>query len=123
MAPRTYIRWFSLPLALLLGTSIALAQPVQPLKPADRSSPRAAIQTFLDSGDALREFVAQDYLPSPSRTKYDHLLWLAGKPIASLDLSAVPPVARPKTGYAAANALYEVLSRIPELASLFRTRV
>jgi len=113
MTARTYLRWLSIPLVLLLGGTIARAQPVQPLAPSDRSSPRAAIQTFLDSGDALREFLARDYLPAPSRSKYEHLVLLAGKPIQDLDLSEVPPAARPKTGYAAANALYEILNRIP----------
>jgi len=113
MAPRHCMRWLSLPLAVLLGATIALGQQVQPLKPADRSSPRAAIQTFLDSGDILREFLARDYLPSPSRAQYDRVVLLAGKNIQGLDLSEVPPAARTKTGYAAANALYEVLSRIP----------
>jgi len=112
MAPRNSMRWPSLPLALLLGATIALGQQGQPLKPADRSSPRAAIKTFLDSSDALREFLARDYLPSPSRSKFDRLESLADKTIQGLDLSEVPPAARRKTGYAAANALYEVLSRI-----------
>ena len=107
------VRWLSIPLAFLLGATVAFGQQVQALKPADRSSPRAAMQTFLDSGDALREFIAHDYLPSPSRSKYEHVIALANKSIESLDLSEVPPAARPKTGYSAASALYEVLSRIP----------
>jgi MscS family membrane protein len=96
----------------LLGATIALGQQVQPLKPADRSSPRAAIKTFLDSGDTLRDFLARDYLPSPSRSKFDRVELLADKTVQALDLSEAPPAARRKTGYAAANALYEVLSRI-----------
>ena len=112
MAPRNCLRWLSLPLAWLLGATIALGQQVQPLKPADRSSPRAAIKTFLDSGDTLRDFLARDYLPSPSRSKFDRVELLADKTVQALDLSEAPPAARRKTGYAAANALYEVLSRI-----------
>jgi MscS family membrane protein len=112
MARCNCIRWLSLPLALLLGATIAVGQQVQPLKPADRSSPRAAIKTFLDYGDAFGE-LARDYLPSPSRAKYDRLILLGDKRNQGLDLSEVPPAARTKTGYAAANALYEVLSRIP----------
>jgi MscS family membrane protein len=106
------MRWLSLPLALLLGATLAFGQQVPPLKPPDRSSPRAAIKTFLDSGDTFREFLARDYLPSPSRTRYEHVIVLAGEAIEGLDLSEVPPAARKKTGYAAASALYEVLSRI-----------
>ncbi|MFO1313206.1 MAG: mechanosensitive ion channel family protein [Burkholderiales bacterium] len=112
MTLRKHIRWLRFPLALLIAT-IALAQPVEPLKPPDRSSPRAALQTFLASGDAFGEFAARDYLPSPSRAKFDHLEMLGAKRSQSLDLSELPPAARIKTGYAAANALYEVLSRIP----------
>jgi len=41
------------------------------------------------------------------------VMLLSGKSIQSLDLSEVPPAARLKTGYSAANALHEVLSRIP----------
>jgi len=113
MAPRYCIRWLALPLAVLLGATIALGQQVQPLKPADRSSPRAALQTFLDSGDAFGEYAAKEYLPSPSRAKFDQLESLGVRRNQALDLSEVPPAARIKTGYAAANALYEVLSRIP----------
>jgi len=107
------IRWLSLPLALLLGATIAIGQQVQPLKPADRSSPRAAIQTFLESGDAFGEYAVKEYLPSPSRAKFDHVELLGARRNQALDLSEVPPAARVKTGYAAANALYEVLNRIP----------
>ncbi|HTR56556.1 MAG TPA: mechanosensitive ion channel family protein [Casimicrobiaceae bacterium] len=113
MPPRNWIRWLCLPIAVLLGTTIAFGQQAQPLKPADRSSPRAALQTFLDAGDAFGEFAAKDYLPSPSRSKFARLELLGAKRNQGLDLSEVPPAARAKTGYAAANALYEVLSRIP----------
>jgi len=113
IAPRNCVYWLSLPLALLLGTPIALGQSVQPLKPADRSSPRAAIKTFLDSGDALGEFAVQEYLPSPSRPKFDRLESLGARRNQGLDLGEVPPAARTRMGYAAGNALYEILNRIP----------
>ena len=112
LARRNGVRWLWLPLAWGLGATLAFGQPAPPLKPPDRSSARAAVQTFLESGDALREFVARDYLPSPSRAKYDRLIALADKSLQGLDLSEVPPAARPKTGYSAANTLYETLSRI-----------
>ena len=113
MTPRACARWLLLPFALLLGATIALGQPLHPLKPADRSSPRAALQTFLDAGDAFGEFAARDYLPAPSRSKFDRLEELGAKRNQALDLSQVPPAARARRGYAAANALYETLSRIP----------
>ena len=107
------MRSLLLPLALLLVATMVLGQESQPLKPADRSSPRAALKTFLDSGDAFGEFAAREYLPSPSRSKFDHLDLLGAKRNQGLDLSEVRPAARTKTGYAAANALYEILNRIP----------
>ena len=46
--------WIAMFTALLLATTIAFAQePANPLKPVDRSSPRAALNTFLDAGDEL----------------------------------------------------------------------
>ena len=113
MAPFKCIRWVAAPCVFLLGVTIALGQEVNPLKPADRSSPRAAIRTLLDFGDTLGEFMAREYLPSPSRAKYERLIVLARKAGRGLDLSEVPPAARLKTGSAATVALYEVLSRIP----------
>ena len=101
------------PLAFLLIAAVALAQEqVHPLKPPDRSSPRATLKTFLDSVDKVAAFLARDYLPSPSRAQ-DRLIALSRIPVQSLDLSEVPPAARETTGVAAAVALYEILSRIP----------
>ena len=101
-------------LVLLLVVTLAIAEAQEhPLKPPDRSTPRAALQTFLDSADALATFLAQDYLADPSREKFDRLISLSAIPLQALDLSEVPPAAREKAGRAAAVALYEVLSRIP----------
>jgi MscS family membrane protein len=99
--------WF-----LLVASALA-QQPVHPLNPPDRSSPRAALRTFLDSGDALGAFMAREYLPSPSRDKFHRMVQLGAIPLGALDLGGLPPAARQKTGRAAAVALYEVLSRIP----------
>ena len=98
----------------LFGFAMAAlgSEPAQPLKPLDLSSPRATLQTFLDSGDAVGAYLAQDYLPSPSRTKFDHLFSLVGTLIKCLDLSEVPPAARLKGGPSESLALYETLSRI-----------
>jgi MscS family membrane protein len=102
--------------ALMLASmalTIASAQSqVYPLEPPDRSSPRAALQTFLDSGDALATFMAQEYLPSPSSAKFNRAIELSVIPVEGLDLSELPPAARLKGGRAAALSLYEVLSRI-----------
>ncbi len=84
-----------------------------PLKPPDRSSPRAALMTFLDSADAVAVFLLREYLPHPSREAFQRLASRGAIVVQSLDLSEVPPAARLKTGRAAAMALYETLSRIP----------
>jgi MscS family membrane protein len=100
-------------LAFFFYASTAICQdPVHPLKPPDRSSPSAALKTFLDSGDAIGTFLAMDYLPSPSRAEFHRLLTLADQLLQCLDLSQEPPAFRVKAGRIAAMALYETLNRI-----------
>ena len=98
--------------AVFIATLARGQDPLHPLKPTDLSSPRATLKTFLDAGDAVGASLARDYLPSPSRTKFDHLFSLAEPVVKCLDLSEVAPAARKKTGFASAAALYETLSRI-----------
>jgi MscS family membrane protein len=101
-------------LALLLAATCAAAQDqTHPLKPPDLSSPRATLKTFLQAGDDLATFLAHDYLPAPTREKFGRAASLGSAVVQALDLSAIPPAARMKTGRAAAVALYEVLSRLP----------
>lgn len=89
------IRRLAATLLWSLAATIAWGQPqVDPVKPPDRSSPRAALKTFLDSTDAISAFVAQEYLPSPSRAKFNRLVEMSGVPVGSLDVSALPPAAR-----------------------------
>ena len=108
------LRWLAASFAFFLVTAVALGQEqAHPLKPPDRSSPRAALKTFLDSGDAVAAYLARDYIPSPSRARFDHLVSLGEILLQYLDLSEVPPAARQKTGRAAAGALYGILGRIP----------
>lgn len=100
--------------ALAMVAAGALAQdPARPLKPPDRSSPRATLETFLESGDAVAAFLGGNYMRQPTRANFDQLAAIGAPALGSLDLSEVPPAARPKTGRTAAVALYEVLSRIP----------
>jgi MscS family membrane protein len=107
-------RWGGAAWGFFFVAVIALGQePANPLKPLDRSSPRAALKTFLDSGDALGSFLVQEYLPSPTRAEYHRMGSHVDQFTQGLDLSHVPPAARIKTGRAAAIALYEILSRIP----------
>jgi MscS family membrane protein len=113
VAPIKPLRRLQISLALLCVATAALGQePVNPLKPLDLASPRATLQTFLESGDAVGAYLAQDYLPSPSRTKFDHLFLLAKPVVECLNLTEVAPTARRKAGFSAASALYETLSRI-----------
>jgi len=99
-------------LMLLVALTALGQEPAHPLKPPDRSSPRAALKTFLDSGDAVGAFLAREYLPSPSRAEFQHLISLGDQLLPCLDLSHVPPATRAKTGRVAALALYDTLSRI-----------
>lgn len=96
---------------LLLLAPLSRAQD-NPLQPPDRSSPRAALQTFLRSADDLGEMIATDYRPHPSSQRFARVADLLESASQALDLSEVPAAARTRR---AANtmALYEVLSRIP----------
>jgi len=77
-APINSLRRLQIAFAFLCVATAALGQePVNPLKPLDLASPRATLKTFLESGDAVGAYLAQDYLPSPSRTKFNHLFLLA----------------------------------------------
>jgi MscS family membrane protein len=104
---------FALPFVFLLALEAAPAQQEHPLQPLERSTPRAALSSFLQSGDAMGEFLAREYLPSPSRDGYGVIVSRTGVILQGLDLSELPPAARAKSGRAAALYLYEVLSRIP----------
>jgi MscS family membrane protein len=104
------------PLVLaLLGPAApaGAAAPQNPLQPLDRSSPRATLRTFLSSGDALAQELADGYVASQSRAEHGRLVSIAQQVIRCLDLRHVPPASRLKEGRAAALALFETLSRIP----------
>jgi MscS family membrane protein len=106
--------WLAAALVLFLWSAAALGQdPAHPLRPPDRSSPRATLKTFLASGDAVGAFLARQYLPSPTREKFHRLSVLSTVTLRCLDLTRLPPAVRQKEGRAAALALYEILSRIP----------
>jgi MscS family membrane protein len=113
-------RAFGAVVLFLLAVTLAWAQPAEsPLKPPDRSSPRATLKTFLDACDAITAFIAQEYIPAPSSAKFGRMVDLSAVPVESLDVAALPPAARLKGSRAAALSLYEVLSRI-ELPPLDR---
>jgi MscS family membrane protein len=96
----------------LLASGASGQEPAHPLKPPDRSNPRAALKTFLDAGDAVGTFLSRDYMPTPTRAEFHRLVLLGDAAVKSLDLSEVPPASRLKSGRTAATALYETLSRI-----------
>ncbi len=113
-APVHWTHWLPIWLMLCLMAGIACGQePAYPLQPPDRSSPRATLKTFLDSGDALSAFLAGEYLTTPSHAEFQRLIALGQAPVNCLDLSETPPAARLKAGRAVAVALYGTLSRIP----------
>lgn len=97
----------------LAGETVRSQEAASPLKPPDRSSPRAALRTFLESIDATGSFLAKEYMESPSRAGFQRLLTMSDVAVGGLDLSGMPPAARAKSGRAAAFALYTTLSRIP----------
>lgn len=108
------IRWLAAILATFLLLDAALASdPAYPLQPVDRSSPRAALRSFLAAADALGEFLVHDYLPSPSHASFRQAIRLSEDVLHGLDLSELPAGGREKASRAAAIALYEILSRIP----------
>lgn len=94
------------------GMQTGEGQALYPLKPPDRSSPRATLRTFLESGDAVAAFVAGEYMSAPTRAGFSRLRSLARVAVGCLDLSEIPPAARDKLGLHAAMAIYETLSKI-----------
>src|SRR6266481_640347 len=89
---------------LFIATAALGQEPVNPLEPLDLASPRATLQTFIEAGDAVGAYLAQDYLPSPSRTKFNHVFLLAKPVLECLNLTEVAPTARRKAGFSAASA-------------------
>ena len=115
--PAAWVRWLPVLVALCLMAGIVRGQEAEyPLQPPDRGSPRATLVTFLAAGDALAASLADEYLANPTREEFQHLSQLGAAAVACLDLSETPPAARLKAGRAAAVALYETLSRLPQLA-------
>lgn len=108
--------WLAVAASFLLCCSIPAtalgAESDHPLKPYDRSNPREALRSFLESSDALGEYLVVDYLPTPTRDEYYEILRLNERVLRGLDLSELPPAARKKIAQTAAGALYETLSRL-----------
>jgi MscS family membrane protein len=78
----------------------------------DLSSPRATLQSFLSTGDALLRLVSQEHWDAPSRSAAKRIRQDESKLARTLDLSQAPPAARFDVSRDAMVYLYEVLSRI-----------
>lgn len=83
-----------------------------PLEPLDMSSPRATLNSLLETGDAYFRLLTDEYWNAPGRELAARLHAMGVKAERTLDLSEVPPAARFEMGRDAVVYLYEVLSRI-----------
>jgi hypothetical protein len=91
------MRRLLLAIGLVAAATSAHAEPPRnPLQPLDRSSPRATLETFFSSADALGDELANRYTVSQSRAEHGRLVALARQVIACLDLRHVPQASRLK---------------------------
>ena len=98
---------------LALWSSVAGAtETSHPLEPPDLSSPRATLNHFLTTGDAMSEFMRDRYWHAPSRALVDQLERLEAEREGLFDLSEIPPAARSELVRDGIHYLYDVLSRI-----------
>src|SRR5262245_30823778 len=82
-----------------------------PLAPADTSSPRATLQSFLDTIPEFEQaFLA--YRNDPGYARMLDLVRIRARAVRVFDLSAVPPAAVRQLGGQAAVLLWEVLARL-----------
>jgi MscS family membrane protein len=86
------------------GNGIAGDQPIRPLAPPDRSSPRGTLRTFLDSMNSA--------LDAYKRGHHEEAKSLAVPALQCLDLQKEPPALKHFIGLDAALYLKEVLDRI-----------
>ncbi len=89
-----------------------LADDRHPLEPLDLSSPRATLNNFLTTSDALYSLLRDNYWHAPSRAASYRLSDSIASLERALDLSEFPPAARFQLGRDGIIYLYEVLSRI-----------
>ena len=83
----------------------AAASDPHPLRPADRSSPRATLETFLESAEARWEEILERR--SPAKTSEP-----ARRAIRCLDLRDVPPAQQDDLAIEAVLLLFDVLNRV-----------
>jgi MscS family membrane protein len=104
--------WICLMLLALWAPTAGMASTEHPLEPQDLSSPRATLNSFLTTGDALFHLMREEYWHAPSQAVFDRLNDLETKLERALDLSEIPPAARFEVGRDGIIYLYEVLSRV-----------
>jgi MscS family membrane protein len=107
---------------LLCFPHSAVATDLNPLRPADTSSPRATLQGFVTSvdeiyrqlKDVIEPYSRSDrlYLTSEERRSQADLVNNASKAAQYLDLSGVLPVLKPVVGFERVLQLKEILDRI-----------
>lgn len=101
-------------LCLLVAPVVADVPPEEkhPLSPADLSSPRATLQSFMQRADGIAAMLGGEYWHDPSRELAEQIRQREAVLLRMLDLSEVPPASRADSGTDALVHLYEVLSRI-----------
>lgn len=100
---------------LLAAATMAAPPPDEvehPLKPIDQSSPRATLESFLETGDSIARMLSGEYWRHPSRELVERIRAREKDMLRMVDLSRVPPAARADVGTDTLIYLYEVLSRI-----------
>lgn len=91
---------------------VGVADAKHPLESLDLSSPRATLNSFLTTGDALFQWLRDEHWDASSRAVVDRGLELGVELERTLDLSGIAPAARAEVGADGIIYLYEVLSRI-----------
>ena len=94
-----------------MAAAALASEPGNPLAPPDTSSPRATLQSFVDTIPEFEHaFIA--YRDAPSRERALEMMRVRARAVRTLDLSAIPPTALRERGGRAAVLLWEVLARI-----------
>ena len=107
------ILWVCVMLLALWSPTAAPANDKYPLEPLDLSSPRATLNSFLKTGDALYQTISDEHLwRAPNHAGVARVLGLGVELERMFDLSAIPPAARFDVGRDGFIYLFEILSRI-----------
>ena len=109
-----FMRWAKTAAGLLLlgFPTMLTADTEHPLKPLDFSSPRATLNTFLNTGDRALSFLRDQHWDAPTRESTERLKAFLADIESALDLSKTPPAARWDLGRDSVFYHYAVLSRI-----------